>query len=124
MVFIEKIGLQLSLQKCLQSLILRSSFTMCYRLCVSFWLIGKILNPLLDHIHLYAVHLNSIMFDPTLELLNQPMSRRQFLFRLGLLVLVLSGLSSTFDKLQAISHPKKLSSEEPHRSFGSGAYGA
>jgi hypothetical protein len=51
------------------------------------------------------------------KLLKQKMTRREFLVRLFVLLVIFSGITGTFEKLKSLEKPKK-------RTFGGGAYGA
>ncbi len=51
------------------------------------------------------------------KILNQKMTRKEFLVRLFVIVLVFSGITGTFEKLKSLERPRK-------NSFGGGAYGA
>lgn len=50
------------------------------------------------------------------KILNQKMTRREFLVRLFVILLIFSGITGTLDKLKTLDRPKK-------NSFGGGAYG-
>lgn len=51
------------------------------------------------------------------KILNQKMTRREFLVRLFVIALLFSGITGMFEKIKSLDHPKK-------NSFGGGAYGA